>query len=155
MSEVGQKRKLAAPGPMSAKHLRSGHSKSNIRRTSSSTGFRANYGIYEVRFCPESASSPPQSALPKSAISGLMRRSKLRPIRSPRRRSTARPPGLLDRVPARASRANRKSRVVFIILSDQIDRKIALEPPPRVLTSQARRRMLHLFAAARNLRRHE
>ena len=37
----------------------------------------------------------------------------------------------------RASRSNRKSRVVFILLGDQINRKIALEPPPRVLTSQA------------------
>ena len=60
----------------------------------------------------------------------------------------------LDQVPARAVVRIEKSRVFSITLSDQIDQKIALEPPPRVLTSQARRRMLHLFAA-RNLRRHE
>jgi hypothetical protein len=43
-------------------------------------------------------------------------------IRSPRRRSPAPPPGLLERVPARASRANRKSRVVFIICFHHIKR---------------------------------
>ncbi len=48
-----------------------GLSISLIPRTSSSTAFRADHGIYEVRFCPESGSSRLQAALPKSANSGL------------------------------------------------------------------------------------
>jgi hypothetical protein len=46
------------------------HSIVVIPRTSTSTAFRADYGIYEVRFCPESGSSPLQAALPKSARNG-------------------------------------------------------------------------------------
>src|SRR6202158_2271247 len=54
--------------------------------TTSRTALRADHGIYEVRFCPQSGSSPLQVALPKSADNGLMRRtSDLRCQRAQRR----------------------------------------------------------------------